>query len=1497
MNGKNFEVYEQLASSRTDNNTYTRRGNFWPYNKPKPENGSKSNDYDNDLLKYGSAQDPYGTTSGSSNFPRAGEDVYYVNDGSGSNWQDPNCYFGMIVEAKFTQNENGISDRGDPMTFSFNGDDDMWVYADKVLLLDLGGVHDAFRGRINFYNGEITVTSPTKYASSGDTFQDYGEIVEKTYIKEQYYQAGKLPDGSDWPTANGAKLKKSPLIDKFFTDGGVSADGKLIGTYKDFSTHDLKMFYMERGAGASQLEMTFNLPVLKESSFRVKKELPETATNQVVQDEYANVPFYYEVYKGTDTNNNGQIDANELTKCKRSDFIDSQTSKMTAKYDDAKHTDLLWATENNNETKFVLRPGQTAIFPAENSVNDKVYWYVVEVERDSSSTSLNQYEVTNSDPDKTIDGDPNDPTKYTNGKYTRYLKSDVKTIKERNIVTYCNYPDDSLVNELQIKKKITGRPYTDDTLNVFEYRILLEETDGKMFVYREGDYYQTDKDGNYVYFDTYVDGSGKTVTDRKLAVKEVHNGKIQYKYTYHTNASTTKDEWYDEPKPTEKTSPKGSLGNILDGDTITIKGLLEGTRFYVYERTSGYSNMAESGTPVENKYIVDGVPTVKDADSWTADEIGSFDGELEACGEIASFTVSDYEKDHAAKGTIQHHEQVHHQNAKVLIKNKPRVVFDFSVKKNWAGIDGDDESLANSSIKVTLGRYALKKEAGTLTIKKTGVSDGADFHAKYTVKKVGTNDERIVYYNQDMAGNNGITISVDPGTYTVTEEVLHQDNIGYTWTHTYELAEGQTYTEGNANTVTNSNNIIITTNEISDETSDTVIFKCEPEPTMNTGNLRVKSTLIDGGSGIDFSDVYYIVYAGDENSTTRATYSNGKKIPVISYNEAKGANGFLINGLRAGKYTVKEVGVPAAYGAYNRKDATSTAHIQTVDVPGGSAGTANFINDYSQPKTKIHYSIGKPDAWEPNGSQRITANTTDEFEIGQTVKLTITGNRDWDQIVNCTGAGVNKNSLVTYNNTSLSYTGPTSVGNGKYKYEITFDVVKDADLVVYFNGNPYNNPPDFTYNFEPVSSKHAVSALKLAGRMRLQSGNGTTAFGNSRNADADGYGTVPTPLEGYKYVEDTNFKVEYPADSGTMVDYFVTLDQDGSWTWDSITENAELPAVDEDGNTYYYYIKSVEEINMPGHTSCTVKLDGDDKYLVGEDLHDEQPLEITNTVLTEIATLTVRKTVTGDYTVGEDDVFPITIKNGDQYLNLAGELVDEDPHLTIKANQTLTFTSIPVGTYIVEEGSAGRSGYSLTTTYTYKNNGQDTQTGSVVLQTDDSGSVEIVNRYDKVELTIIKIDETTRQLNEQTILPDAVFRLHKYTVPSDSTTGSYTVYPNAIESDKTTGVDGSLKYEYLPDGRYRLDEVQRPSGYIAENKMEIYFTIENGVITWTDSAGEAIESQDLVSYAPELKTFTVGNKPGAELPHTGGPGTMLIYLLGGMLTLAAGLLLMRRRTI
>lgn len=120
-------------------------------------------------------------------------------------------YFGLHMKAYFMQPTGGQVSNGSDMTFSFSGDDDVWVFIDGVLVGDLGGIHDKATLEINFATGEILVNGEAQKKTLGD-------ILETG--------------------------------DKTLTDG---------------SYHTLDFFYLERGAVDSNMKLETNLASIPES--------------------------------------------------------------------------------------------------------------------------------------------------------------------------------------------------------------------------------------------------------------------------------------------------------------------------------------------------------------------------------------------------------------------------------------------------------------------------------------------------------------------------------------------------------------------------------------------------------------------------------------------------------------------------------------------------------------------------------------------------------------------------------------------------------------------------------------------------------------------------------------------------------------------------------------------------------------------------------------------------------------------------------------------------------------------------------------------------------------------------------------------------------------------------------------------------------------------------------------------------------------------------------
>ena len=165
----------------------------------------------------------------------SGDDYNYE---SATDTTEINHWYGMTMEFEFYMPKDGKIN-GKDMIFEFSGDDDVWVFIDDVLVLDLGGTHGAVDGNINFSTGVV------------NSFLNWN-------IKE-----GEEPTGPSYDTT----------IKKMFQNAGVTPEYNLDGkTFADYSKHTLKFFYLERGAAVANCKIRFNIPVLPAGSLSVQKQ-------------------------------------------------------------------------------------------------------------------------------------------------------------------------------------------------------------------------------------------------------------------------------------------------------------------------------------------------------------------------------------------------------------------------------------------------------------------------------------------------------------------------------------------------------------------------------------------------------------------------------------------------------------------------------------------------------------------------------------------------------------------------------------------------------------------------------------------------------------------------------------------------------------------------------------------------------------------------------------------------------------------------------------------------------------------------------------------------------------------------------------------------------------------------------------------------------------------------------------------------------------------------
>lgn len=173
-------------------------------------------------------------------FNTLGDSIYDgIHEISGNS---PDFHFGMTMSAKFIQPKDGkIKDKN--MVFEFSGDDDVWVYIDGVLVLDIGGIHNAASGSINFADGTVKVGN------------------KDTNLKKLF---------------NDAKIEGDFVSEK--------------NIFKDYTAHTINFYYLERGEGDSNCKLKFNLPTVPKKSVTVEKQLSNTD-----KEKYADVEFKFQL--------------------------------------------------------------------------------------------------------------------------------------------------------------------------------------------------------------------------------------------------------------------------------------------------------------------------------------------------------------------------------------------------------------------------------------------------------------------------------------------------------------------------------------------------------------------------------------------------------------------------------------------------------------------------------------------------------------------------------------------------------------------------------------------------------------------------------------------------------------------------------------------------------------------------------------------------------------------------------------------------------------------------------------------------------------------------------------------------------------------------------------------------------------------------------------------------------------------------------------------------
>lgn len=259
------KVYDDVAFPFTQSNVFRGTNGdsneaiaqYWYFNSDERSLYLKQDSDDGSYYLEGSTKNENSRNKGSDNKNEEqigeqkrdrGYGFFPFNQNTTSNANQYNYGFGAKLQFQFTLTDDGkvvVGNNGEevPIRFFFSGDDDVWVFIDGKLALDVGGAHGKVSGLLEFgSNGAKNIATP--YVSSvkeGNTSYDHKDNAKTVIFNDQGYT--------------------------FNYEGGPMELNK-------GETHTLTMYYMERGMWESNMAVAYNFP--DHNELQVEKKVDVT---------------------------------------------------------------------------------------------------------------------------------------------------------------------------------------------------------------------------------------------------------------------------------------------------------------------------------------------------------------------------------------------------------------------------------------------------------------------------------------------------------------------------------------------------------------------------------------------------------------------------------------------------------------------------------------------------------------------------------------------------------------------------------------------------------------------------------------------------------------------------------------------------------------------------------------------------------------------------------------------------------------------------------------------------------------------------------------------------------------------------------------------------------------------------------------------------------------------------------------------------------------------
>lgn len=541
--GYDFTVYRELGTYDTNpTKNSLKHGQFYPYNYITP--GSFANAHG--LNEYDALQNEL-----SNDDPRKYEKQYLISN--------PDYHLGMQLEARFIQTPSGLDAWGHDVIFEFTGDDDFWLYVDGELVLDLGGIHSAVGGKVNFRTGKVEI--------NGTKIGTLKEVFESNFIAR--YKA-------DHNNAEPSQDEINDYLDQYF---GKDKSGKYEDIFKDYTEHHMKIFYMERGEGASNLHMRFNLSSVTPGNVQFEKKLTSEEEGDLDQTDLSAIQFPIQIMY----QKNDEDDLNWYYLTDKSEenvpSVSYQNSTQTVKYAaDFKSPNA----DKTYENVFFVSPGKPIEihFP-----DDAMKYSIIEcaVNRDIYDVESESEYTDDEGVIHKVQFNQNDVVASGN---IKDLIMEAAEVKQLPTITLKNTVKPNSIQSLNITKKLYSSKIkaegnelffnspdnkTREDKTTFNYRLYLSNGTGEELQLASlREYYVLDTKYRVCRWDA-------PTQQFVLYTSETYPKGI----TAYQVSSLEPDE---RVKVTSHTSPYGSISNIPAGYTINVPGLLVGTKFMVAER-------------------------------------------------------------------------------------------------------------------------------------------------------------------------------------------------------------------------------------------------------------------------------------------------------------------------------------------------------------------------------------------------------------------------------------------------------------------------------------------------------------------------------------------------------------------------------------------------------------------------------------------------------------------------------------------------------------------------------------------------------------------------------------------------------------------------------------------------------------------------------------------------------------------------------------------------